>query len=129
MERIGLRGLPKETLEQLLPRLKKLHFPSLKVVLVTDHQGRRDQARYRVFLVGGKHALLSEEAFGPAYGDDGQTALIALIERLRKGGAYNFKETVLPPDVYAALDELDPKTVRERLLAGANPTDPDLYAA
>ncbi|HGY09664.1 MAG TPA: DUF3197 domain-containing protein, partial [Oceanithermus profundus] len=28
MERIGFRGLPKETLEQLKPRLKKLHLPS-----------------------------------------------------------------------------------------------------
>jgi len=129
MERIGFRGLPKETLEKLLPRLKKLHLPSLKVILVTDYQGRRERARYRVFLVGGKHALLSEDAFGPAYGEEGRRALTELIERLRKGGAYNFKEAVLPPDVYSTLDELDPGTLRERLLANANPADPALFAA
>ncbi|GEM88893.1 hypothetical protein ODE01S_03270 [Oceanithermus desulfurans NBRC 100063] len=129
MERIGFRGLPKDTLEQLKPRLKKLHFPSLKVILVTDRQGRREQARYRVFLVGGKHALLTEDAFGPAYGEEGVRALAQLIEMLRKGGAFNFKEAVLPPDVYAALDAMDEGAVRERLLANANPADPELYAA
>ncbi len=129
MERIGFRGLPKETLEQLKPRLKKLHLPSLKVVLVTDHQGQRERARYRVFLVGGKHALLTEDAFGPAYGEEGVRALAQLIETLRKGGAFNFKEAVLPPDVYSTLDELDPHALRERLLANANPADPTLFAA
>lgn len=128
MERIGFKGLPKETLEQLKPRLKKLHFPSLKVIFVTDHQGRRDRARYRVFLVGGKHALLTEDAFGPAYGEAGEKALAELVQLLRKGGAYNFKEAVLPPDVYAALDAMDESAARERLLANANPADPSLYA-
>ncbi len=129
MERIGFKGLPKETLEALRPRLKKLHLPSLKVVLVTDRQGQRERARYRVLLIGGKHALLTEDAFGPAHGEDGVRTLAQLIEILRKGGAFNFKEAVLPPDVYAALDAMDEGAARERLLANANPADPALYAA
>ena len=129
MERTGFKGLPKETLEQLKPRISKLHLPSLKVILVTDHQGHRDRARYRVFLVGGRHALLTEDAFGPAYGEAGERALAELVQLLRKGGAYNFKEAVLPPDVYAALDAMDEAAVRERLLANANPADPGLYGA
>jgi len=124
-----LKGLPRETFESLKPRLKKLHLPSLKVILITDDQGRREQARFRVFLIGGKHLLLTEEAFGPAYGEVGSRVLGELVALLKKGGTHDFKEAVLPPGLYSALDELDPQELRERLLANANPADPGLYAA
>ncbi|WP_456476653.1 DUF3197 domain-containing protein [Oceanithermus sp.] len=131
MEIIGFKGMPKKTLEALDPKLKKLHFPSLKVIFVTDRQGQRNDVRYRVFLVGGKHALLTEEAFGPGYGESGVEAMAQLAQRLERGGATPgaFKEAVLPPDVYAALEAMDEGTLRERLLANANPADPTLFAA
>ncbi len=131
METIGYKGLPKETLAQLEPKLKKLHFPSLKVIFVTDRQGQRSDVRYRVFLVGGKHAFLTEEAFGPGYGESGAEAMAQLVQRLERGGATPgaFKEAVLPPDVYDALDAMDEGILRKRLLANANPADPALFAA
>jgi len=131
MEILGFKGLPRETLEQLEPKLKKLHFPSLKAIFVTDRQGERDRARYRVFLVGGKHAYLTEQAFGRGYGESGAEAMAQLVQRLERGGATRgaFKEAILPPDVYAAIEAMDDGTLRKRLLANANPADPALFTA
>lgn len=129
MEIIGFKGMPKQTLEALEPRLKKLHFPSLTVVAVTDHQGDRQNARYRVLLVAGKHVFFTEEAFGPGLGREGSEALATLIERLRKAGVRRFKEAALPPDVYEALDEMPADKALERVLASAALANPKLYAA
>jgi len=129
MEIIGFKGMPKKTLEALEAKLKKLHFPSMTVVVVTDHQGDRARARYRVLLVAGKHVFFTEEAFGPGLGKEGAEALAELINKLREAGVRRFKEATLPPDVYENLDEMPADKALERILASAGLADPRLYAA
>ncbi|WP_457630069.1 DUF3197 domain-containing protein [Oceanithermus sp.] len=129
MEIIGFKGMPEKTLEALESRLKKLHFPSMTVVMVTDSQGDRQKARYRVLLVAGKHVFFTEEAFGPGFGEEGAEALARLVRRLRDAGVRRFKEATLPPDVYEALDEMPPDKALQRVLASAALADPRLYAA
>jgi len=129
MEIIGFKGMPQKTLQALDSKLKKLHFPSMTVVVVTNHQGNRATARYRVLLVAGKHAFFTEEAFGPGLGKDGAKALAELISKLRQAGVRRFKEAVLPPDVYEQLDEMPADKAIERILASAGLADPRLYAA
>ena len=121
--------MPEKTLAALEPKLKKLHFPSMTVVAVTDHQGDRSRARYRVLLLAGKHVFLTEESFGPGLGEEGAAALASLIKRLRDAGVHRFKEATLPPDVYEKLDDTPPDQAVERILASAALADPRLYAA
>ncbi len=129
MEIVGFKGMPEKTLEALEPKLKKLHFPSMTVVIVTDHQGDRQRARYRVLLVAGKRVFFTEEAFGPGLGEEGARALATLINKLRQAGVRRFKEATLPPDVYENLDDLPADKALERILASAGLADPKLYAA
>ncbi len=121
--------MPEQTLAQIKPKLKKLHFPTMTVILVTDRQGDRARSRYRVLLEAGKHVFFSEEAFGPGFGEAGAKALSELIATLKGSGVRRFKEAVLPPDVYAALDDMPHQQALERVLASAAQADPKIYAA
>lgn len=127
MEVIGIRGAPRETLEALQEALKGARFPDLIVTFVTDWQDQRKKARYAVLVRGGKHSVLTMDAFGPAFGPGGDQALAELVHWLQDKGVHKWYESVTPPSVYAALFEIDPEAVYRQLTANANPSDPTLY--
>ncbi|PZA07882.1 MULTISPECIES: DUF3197 domain-containing protein [unclassified Meiothermus] len=127
MEVIGLRGAPQHTLEALQEALKGARFPELIVTFVTDWQDQRNKARYAVFVRSSKHSLLTMDAFGPAFGPEGDQALSELVHWLEEKGVHKWYESVVPPSEYAALFETDPDEVHRQLVANANPSDPALY--
>lgn len=127
MEVIGVRGAPRQTLEALKEALKGARFPDLIVTFVTDWQDQRKKARYAVFVRGGKNSVLSMDAFGPAFGPEGDRALTELVHWLQDKGVHRWYESVIPPSEYAALFELEPDAVYRQLTANANPSDPTLY--
>lgn len=127
MEVIGARGAPKQTLEALREALKGARFPELIVTFVTDWQDQRKGARYAVFVRGSKNPVLTMDAFGPAFGPEGDRALTELVHWLQEKGVHKWYESVIPPSEYAALFELDPDDVYRQLVANANPSDPTLY--
>lgn len=127
MEVLGVRGAPQQTLAALMEALKGARFPDLIVTFVTDWQDQRKKARYAVFVRGGKHPLLTMDAFGPAFGPEGDRALVELVQWLQDKGVRKWYESVIPPSEYAALFEIDPDDVYRQLAANANPSDPALY--
>ncbi len=128
MEIIGFRGAPELTLKALQDALKNTHFPSLIVTLVTDWQDQRDRARYALFIRGPKTPILTEDAFGPAFGEAGRRALAEAVAWLEQKGVRKFYEAVLPPSEYQGVFDLEPEEAYRRLVASANPTDTAIYS-
>ncbi|WP_117238234.1 DUF3197 domain-containing protein [Thermus sediminis] len=126
MERIGLRGAPRVTLEALKEALKGIRLPEAKVYLITDWQDRREEARYALLVHGGKRGLLTPDAFGPAF-PGGEEALAELVALLLERGARKFYEAVVSPGEMGALLDLPPGELLSRINAIANPTDPHIY--
>ncbi|WP_018111817.1 DUF3197 domain-containing protein [Thermus igniterrae] len=126
MERIGLRGAPRTTLEALKEALKGLRLSEAKVYLITDWQDRREKARYALLIHGGRRDLLVPDAFGPAF-PGGEAALSQLMALLLQGGARRFYEAVVSPGEMTALLDLPPQALLARVNAIANPTDPGIY--
>ncbi len=125
MERIGLRGAPRLSLEALKEALRKARLGDTRVYLLTDWQDHRDRARYALLLHGRKD-LLVPDAFGPAF-PGGQEALAEAIAFLEALGARRFYEAVIPPGELGALLDGPPEALLARVLAAANPVDPALY--
>ncbi len=127
MNIVGLRGAPKETLAELKEALKGVDFPEATATYITDWQDQRARARYAVYVLEGKHRVLSLDAFGPRFGSQGDDALRDLTLWLLERGVSSFKEAVIAPSEYAALFEQSDEEIGKLLAATANPTDPMLY--
>lgn len=124
---VGLQGQPAETLEAVRRELKPFDLERTVVVLVTDWQDSRGNARYALLARDGERVLLSESAFGPLYGESGTAALRTLVRGLLDDGAVNFKETIVAPHEFSRLLEDPTPEGLVGLLASANPSDPQLY--
>jgi hypothetical protein len=124
---VGLQGAPSETLTALKTALKTLEVRGSIVILIADWQDRRASARYAVLVTHGERSVLSEDAFGGRYGEAGRSALAQLVTYLTDRGADNFKESVVPPHDFTRLLEFPTHEAMLRLMANANPTDPEIY--
>ncbi len=127
MEIVGIRGAPQATLDSVQMALANAEFASAIVTLVTDWQDQRNRQRYAVFVRWPGGAVLSEDAFGAAFGPAGYYALAQLVEWLRARGVSRFYEAVIPPSHYQTLFDQDPEQIYTTLVAAGNPADPDLY--
>jgi Protein of unknown function (DUF3197) len=127
LDPIGSAGASMETLEEVKLAAKNLVFAQTTVTLITDWQDRRENARYALMLHQGAKTILTNEAFGPRYGQAGKAALSSLIAWLLEKGASNFKESIIAPSEFARmLEDANPATL-QRLAALANPSDPNIY--
>jgi hypothetical protein len=124
---VGLQGAPLETLEAVHAALRTVEVRGAIVTLIADWQDRRDSARYAVFIRHGGRSVLSEDAFGGRYGAAGVKALADLVTMLWNRGAENFKESVLAPHDFTRLLENPTPEHLMRVMANANPTDPEIY--
>lgn len=124
---VGTRGAPKATLSALKQALEGANPARLIVTLVTDWQDQRKHARYAVFIRGLPQPILSLDAFGPAFGPQGDQALHELVVDLLQRGVQHWYEAVLPPSEFAYLFTRDPEEIYPLLVAAANPSDPNLY--
>ena len=125
-EPFGVPGAPLETLQAVLAHLEKIEAPEGRLVLITDREDERLQARYGALLTFGGEALVTAPAFGPAYGPEGARALAELTRWAQERG-WPVRETVLSAsDFVRVLAEPDADEVR-RLLAASNPSDPAIY--
>ncbi len=128
LDPIGTSGASLETLEEVKLAAKNFVFAQTTVTLITDWQDRRENARYALMLHQGTKTILTNEAFGPRYGQAGKAALSSLIAWLLEKGASNFKESILAPHEFArVLEDANPANL-QRLAALANPSDPNIYA-
>ncbi|MFC4638627.1 DUF3197 domain-containing protein [Deinococcus hohokamensis] len=128
LDPLGVPGAPVETLNAALPRLQALSSAGGRLLLVTDWQGRRPQARYGAVLLpaAGQDPLVLAAAFGPRFGPAGSQALEQLV-RWAQGHGLTLRETVLnPSDFTRVLEEPDTEELRH-LVAASNPTDPAIY--
>ncbi len=128
MELIGSYGRPKHTLAALRDALKGAHWPKLQVTLVTTWQGERKALPYAIFIEGYKTPILTQPAFGGAFGDEGRTALAELVRWLSAQGVRHFYEAVLEPGRFTELTSTDPEAVAT-LTAIRNPADPWIWRA
>jgi hypothetical protein len=128
LDPIGTSGASIETLEEVKLAAKNLVFAQTSATLITDWQDRRENARYALMLHQGTKTILTNEAFGPRYGQAGKAALSSLIAWLLEKGVTNFKESILAPHEFSrVLEDANPANL-QRLAALANPSDPDIYA-
>ena len=128
LDPIGTSGASMETLEEVKLAAKNFVFAQTTVTLITDWQDRRENARYALMLHQGTQTILTNEAFGPRYGQAGKVALSSLIAWLLEKGASNFKESILAPHEFArVLEDASPANL-QRLAVLANPSDPSIYA-
>ena len=128
LDPIGTSGASLETLEEVKLAAKNSVFAQTTVTLITDWQDRRENARYALMLHQGTKTILTNEAFGPRYGQAGKAALSSLIAWLLEKGASNFKESILSPHEFArVLEDANPANL-QRLAALANPSDANIYA-
>lgn len=127
MELVGIRGAPTETLSALKESLKGVDFTQAVVNYLTDWQDQRAKARFAIFVREGTHRVLSLDAFGPAFGTEGDSALREITLWFIERGVTDFKEVVIAPSEYAALFELEEEKTNKLIIASANPTDPMLY--
>jgi|GEM_PF-143395 len=125
-EPVGVPGAPKETLEALESVLERLPHKA-RILLITDIQGHRSNARYAALFLFGGEGVLSREAFGPRYGPEGILALDTLVRTLLERGFEDFKECVVMPSDFGRLMQEPEGLELERLLSSANPTDPNIY--
>ncbi|GMA14107.1 DUF3197 domain-containing protein [Deinococcus metallilatus] len=127
-EPFGVPGAPLETLHAVLARLEDTGAADGRLILITDRQGERLQARYAALLTfgGEAEAIITAAAFGPAYGPAGAQAL-ADLTRWTQARGWPVRETVLSAsDFVRVLAEPDVDEV-ERLIAASNPSDPAIY--
>lgn len=127
MDIIGFRGAPGLTLQALQTSLHG-SYPQMIAILVTAHQGHRNQASYALYVRHTHPHLLTQVAFGPAFGDVGQQALAQLVGWLVERGVTHFYEAVVSPAHLAELLERGSK-IEQHLLAVANPADFRIYLA
>lgn len=126
MEVIGFRGAPGLTLQALQSSLHG-SYPQMIAILVTAHQGHRQDAGYAVYLRHTHPHLLTQVAFGPAFGAAGQQALAQMIHWLVERGVTHFYEAVVSPAHLAELLGHSDSTIEKHLLAVANPADYRIY--
>jgi hypothetical protein len=124
---VGSQGQPAATLEALQAAFKGMELKRAEVIMVTDWQDSRRDARYAVMVRDGSRALLSHDAFGPRYGTPGEEALRSLVRGLLDRGAVNFKERVLAPHEFNRLLDEPSARVVQNLNAAGNPADPGIY--
>jgi hypothetical protein len=127
LEPVGLQGSPAETLEAITHALRGFDIRHAVVTVIADWQDRRESARYAVLVRSHNQTVLSEDAFGPRYGQAGTDALSKLITGLVERGAINFKESVLAPHAFSRLLEYPDTHALLQVAANANPAGPDLY--
>jgi Protein of unknown function (DUF3197) len=128
LDPIGTAGASMETLEEVKLAAKNFVFAQTTVTLITDWQDRRENARYALMLHQGTKTILTNEAFGPRYGQAGKVALSSLIAWLLEKGASNFKESILSPHGFSrVLEDASPANLQQ-LTALANPSDASIYA-
>lgn len=126
MEIIGFRGAPGLTLQALQTSLHG-SFPQMIAILVTADQGHRSEASYALYLRHAHPNLLTQVAFGPAFGEIGQQALVQLVGWLVERGVTYFYEAVVSPAHLAELLERGSNEIETHLLAVANPADYQIY--
>ncbi len=127
LEPIGLQGSPAETLEAVTQALKGFDIRQAVVIIIADWQDRRETARYAVLIRSHDQIVLTQDAFGPRYGQAGAEALTKLIMGLVERGAVQFKESVLAPHEFARLLEYPDARALLQIAANANPAGPELY--
>ncbi len=126
-EPLGLSGAPLETLQAVMNGVSPQHS---QLILLTDRQGQRERARYAALFMTGQGtqatAQLSAAAFGPHFGEAGQTALAELVH-WAVSHDMSVRETVLNgPEFDHVTDETDAGTVQQ-LRAASNPSDAGIY--
>jgi hypothetical protein len=127
LDPVGMQGAPQETLAALKIAVRGMDLERAIVTLVADWQDRRASARYAVMLRENGRTVLSEDAFGGRYGALGVTGLAQLVDWLTEAGASDFKESIVAPHEFnRLLEHLDAHGV-QKLIANANPTDPEIY--
>ncbi|MEW6421849.1 MAG: DUF3197 domain-containing protein [Deinococcota bacterium] len=125
-EPFGVPGAPLETLQAVLSHLADAGAANGRLILITDRQDERLQARYGALLTFGGKALVTAPAFGPAYGPEGLQALAELTRWAQERG-WPVRETVLSAsDFVRVLAEPEEAEVA-RLIAASNPSDPAIY--
>ncbi|MFC4426361.1 DUF3197 domain-containing protein [Deinococcus navajonensis] len=129
LDPLGVPGAPVDTLNAAMSRAQTLSWAGGRLLLVTDWQGRRPQARYGAVLMpaaGRGEPLVLAAAFGPRFGPAGSQALQELV-RWAQRQELALRETVLSPgDFTRVLEEPDTEELRH-LVAASNPTDPAIY--
>jgi hypothetical protein len=127
LDPIGMRGSPIETLNALREATRRADFDSSLIIYLTDWEDRRETARVAVLLRFASETIITEDAFGPRYGEAGKKALADLTTYLVDHGATNFKESVIAPHEFTRLLEYPTKEGLARVFANADPTDPEIY--
>lgn len=130
LDPLGVPGAPVDTLNAALARVQTLSWQGGRLLLVTDWQGRRAQARYGAVLLpaAGQAPLVLAAAFGPRFGPAGSQALEGLV-RWAQAQGLAVRETVLSPgDFTRVLEEPDTEELRQ-LNVASNPTDPAIYTS
>ena len=126
-EPIGVVGAPHETLNELTTYFEGVDLSGAMLILLTDTQGRRPDARYAILVHTPDLSVLTVDAFGPRFGTDGEQALRDAAAWARNHGIENVKETVVNTyDFNRVVREPDEAEVR-RLIAAANPSDLGIY--
>ncbi|MFC4456466.1 DUF3197 domain-containing protein [Deinococcus sonorensis] len=123
---LGLTGAPALTLQALQARFEGADLRGARLILLTDRQGERLQARYAVLVEASGERVLTAAAFGPHYGKAGMEALRRLAQW---GDAQGLpvRETVLnASDFNRVVAEPDAEEVG-RLVAASNPSDYGIY--
>jgi len=128
LDPIGLQGAPIETLNALHAALKGFDLKHAIVTIISDWQDRRSTARYAVLVKSGERVALSEDAFGPRYGETGTRAIKNLLENLSLKGAINFKECILAPHEFTRLLEYPDAHAILKITASANPASPAIWS-
>lgn len=128
LDPIGLQGAPLETLNALHAALKSFDLKHAIVTIISDWQDRRSTARYAVLVRSGERVALSEDAFGPRYGEAGTWAIKDLLESLSSKGAINFKECILAPHEFTRLLEYPDAHAILKITASANPASPAIWS-
>jgi hypothetical protein len=127
LDPIGSRGSPLETLKAIRETTKRLDFTLSMIVFLTDWEDRRETARIAVLMRFGSETMISEDAFGPRYGETGKKGLADFVEYVCDRGAQNFKESVIAPHEFTRLLEYPSIENLARVFANADPTDPEIY--
>ncbi len=124
---LGVAGAPLETLHALLSRFEDSDLKKSRLILITDRQGQREQARYAALMIlGSNEAIMSATAFGPAYGAVGSQALYDLVNWSQKHNMV-LRETVLNSSDFVRIVSEPDETEIKQLLAASNPTDAGIY--
>ena len=110
MKKVGAKGRPERTLKEALAALKGAYAPRLELTLLEPLPGA-----YAALILGPKEPLFLPASLGPAFGEEGERALKALLDLTPR----RFHQP-LPPGKLAVLEAGD-ETLLKRVVAARRP--------